>query len=148
MLTIERWLTSDGKFPDRAKIRDEKAKDKKAEDARVSELDLARANAALLVERINLLFEDLGIEVPEVSSGFRPSAVNAAIPNAARKSLHMTGLAIDFRDADGKLDELFSQNDALLKKYGLWQEHPDATKGWAHLDLKDRGPRAKNQFRP
>jgi hypothetical protein len=98
---------------------------------------------------VNSLFNDLKYSKNlKVSSGFRPSAVNANIKNAAKKSAHMIGMALDLEDIDGSIDELLLKNDILLKKYGLWLEHPDATKSWCHLDMRDRGKRVANVFRP
>lgn len=70
-----------------------------------------------------------------VSSGWRPPAVNASTPNAAVRSLHMTGRAVDIYDPDGDLDEwlLTDEGQAMLQRLGLWLEHPAATKGWSHL---------------
>lgn len=70
-----------------------------------------------------------------VSSGWRPPAVNASTPNAAVRSLHMTGKAIDVYDPDGDLDEwlMTDAGQAMLQRLGLWLEHPAATKGWSHL---------------
>ena len=105
-------------------------------------------NATKLLEKINAFLKELGIGKVTVSSGFRPSAVNAAIPNAAKASLHTQGLAIDISDPDQKLDALIDSRDDLKKKYGIWQEDPSATPNWTHLDLKARGKRAKNTFKP
>lgn len=70
-----------------------------------------------------------------VSSGWRPPEVNAATPNAALRSKHMTGQAIDIFDPDGDLDDwlMTGEGQAALTALGLWHEHPSATKGWAHL---------------
>ncbi len=70
-----------------------------------------------------------------ISSGWRPPDVNAAIPNAAVNSKHLTAQAVDLYDPDGELDEwLMSQpGQLLLGQLGLWMEHPSATKGWAHV---------------
>lgn len=70
-----------------------------------------------------------------VSSGWRPPEVNAATPGAAVKSKHMTGQAIDIYDPSGDLDEwlLTGEGQAAMVALGLWQEHPSATKGWAHV---------------
>lgn len=70
-----------------------------------------------------------------VSSGWRPPEVNAATPNAAAKSKHMTGQAIDIYDPDGDLDEwlMTGEGQAALVALGLWHEHPAATRGWAHV---------------
>lgn len=70
-----------------------------------------------------------------VSSGWRPPGINAATPNAAPNSKHMTGQAIDIYDPDGDLDDwlMSEKGQATLDSIGLWIEHPAATKGWAHL---------------
>ena len=102
-------------------------------------------NAQIIVELTNkLLFlsHTAGVTMDPsprtgtlVSSGWRPPAVNAATPNAAPNSKHMTGQAIDLYDPDGDLDEWLLTDDGqrVMKDLGLWHEHPSATKGWAHL---------------
>lgn len=134
MVSLNDYLSSSGKYPERVKS---------------SELtpELLK-NAANLLERVNALLVELNISNAKVSSGFRPSSVNGAIKNAAKASLHMSCRAIDLADADGALDTLIGSRDDLLKKHGLWQEHPDATIGWSHIDNKDRGKRARNRFVP
>ena len=80
-----------------------------------------------------------------VSSGWRPPAVNASTPNAAVRSLHMTGRALDVYDPDGDLDEwlMSKAGQAALTRIGLWLEHPAATKGWSHLQTV--APRSGNR---
>ncbi len=70
-----------------------------------------------------------------VSSGWRPPEVNASTPNAAARSKHMTGQALDLYDPDGDLDDWLMTDDGqrAMADLGLWHEHPSATKGWAHL---------------
>lgn len=128
------YLTSSGKYPDRAKHKELTPEIIK--------------NAERLLKNVNAFLTELGITTATVSSGFRPSDVNSAIPNAAKRSLHMTGRAVDLSDPDGKLDALIESRDDLKKKYTLWQESPGATKGWSHLDDKDRGTRDNNTFIP
>lgn len=84
-----------------------------------------------------------------VSSGWRPQSINIAV-GGAKMSNHTVGLACDFKDADGSLDAFAVECDkkGLLKQWGLWLEHPDNTKGWIHLDCKNRGDRPSNIFRP
>ena len=90
-------------------------------------------NALDLLERVNKLLAVFG-EDRAVNSGWRPPEVNSATPNAALKSKHMTGNAIDLADPEGDLDDWCSENDgSRLIQYGLWMEHPSATKGWCHL---------------
>ena len=70
-----------------------------------------------------------------ITSGWRPPEVNASIPNAAPKSHHMAGRAVDLYDPDGELDDWLMTGPGLaeLERVGLWMEHPSATKGWCHL---------------
>ena len=95
-----------------------------------------KANAEDLLNRVNALLLDLGLGPTYpvyVSSGWRPSAVNAATAGAAKKSNHMLGRALDLKDGDGKLGKLFLANLHLLKKHGLYLENPEKTRGWSHL---------------
>lgn len=135
MITLEAYLTANGKYPDRA-----------THPELTNEL---KANAIRLLAVLNPFLEELGVKNPIVSSGFRPSDVNAATPGSAKRSLHMSCLACDLADADGKLDALIASRDDLKKKYGVWQEDPKSTQGgWAHCDIKDRGKRKDNTFIP
>jgi hypothetical protein len=68
-----------------------------------------------------------------VNSGWRPPAVNAATPGASATSKHMTGQAIDLFDPDGRIDMWMLSSPQPLIDLGLWQEHPDSTEGWAHV---------------
>jgi Peptidase M15 len=91
-------------------------------------------NAARLLPLVNLLLTRFG-QHPKVTSGWRPPKLNAATPGAALNSKHMLGQAIDLADPDGDLDDWLTSEAGLLalEEYGLWMEHPAATKGWAHL---------------
>lgn len=133
-ITLKDYLTASGKYPERENHPEATAE--------------VKAAAEKLLVKVNAFLDELAIEKRKVSSGFRPSAVNAATPGSAKKSLHMTGHAIDLEDPTGELDQKIDARDDLKKKYGLWQESPAHTKNWAHLDDKDRGPRPKNTFIP
>lgn len=84
-----------------------------------------------------------------VTSGWRPVAYNKSI-GGAKNSLHCLGMAVDFKDSDGSFAAFCVELDkqGKLKELGLWMEHPDSTKGWVHLDHKDRGDRKTNIFKP
>lgn len=101
-------------------------------------------NAEILLMAINILLTQWGRSA-KVSSGWRPPAVNAATPNAAKFSRHMTGQAIDLEDHDGLLDDwlMGPAGQDCLVALGLWMEHPAATKGWAHLQSVP--PASKNR---
>lgn len=91
-------------------------------------------NAASTVDRVNQLLEAFG-ESRKVSSGWRPAIVNAATPNAARKSKHMTCEACDLEDKDGALDDWCLSNLEALERIGLWLESPRHTAGWCHVQI-------------
>lgn len=131
MISLHDYLTASGKYLDRA------------ENVPAGLI----ANAEKLLTVVNAFLKELGITSCKVSSGYRPEAVNAKVPGAAKKSLHTQCLAIDIQD-DGSLDKLIQENHELLKKYSLWLEHPDSTPNWTHLDLGTRSDRSIRIFRP
>lgn len=110
-------------------------------------------NAEKLLKAVNALLSDL---FPEhtfaVSSGFRPSMVNAKIKGAAKKSGHLTGHAIDIKDADGFLKKNLTpatnpDHADRLRALGLFLEDPNATPTWCHLDIKERKDRPSRIFK-
>jgi hypothetical protein len=110
------------------------------------------SNAVVLLSRANKLLDCMVLDqVPldtnargtYVNSGFRPAAVNAGIPNAAPRSNHMKGLAIDLNDPEGALDDWCMANLKVLEEIGLWLEHPGSTKGWCHIQAIS--PRSGNR---
>jgi len=108
-----------------------------------------QANAIKLLDIVNKFLTELGIDEVEVTSGFRPAAINASLPNSAKRSYHMTGLAVDLSDNKTQdLARLIKSRPDLLKKYSLWLESPDATKYWCHIDLGVRTDRASRVFIP
>ncbi|MES1986534.1 MAG: D-Ala-D-Ala carboxypeptidase family metallohydrolase [Pseudomonadota bacterium] len=90
-------------------------------------------NAKDLLAHVNPMLDFLGL-TPKVTSGFRPSSVNAALPNSAKKSAHMTGQAVDLEDKDGSLKEKCTPE--LLEKFGLYREATEACPGWCHLQTR------------
>jgi uncharacterized protein YcbK (DUF882 family) len=110
--------------------------------------DEIRHNALELITRVNKFLADNGITLVKVSSGWRPPSINSTVPNAAKKSLHMVGKAVDIRDRDRRLARLFLRNTKLLAKHGLWMEEPSSTPRWVHLDIGNRRDRAVRVFKP
>lgn len=135
MLSLNDWITSSGKYPERAKS---------------EELtDEVKSNATKLIDVVNSFLSELQPEGPiSVSSGFRPSSVNSGIKHAAKRSLHISGFAVDIADPDGTLDEAIKKCPELLDKYGLWLEDPGHTPGWSHLDMGTRSDRPIRIFIP
>lgn len=106
--------------------------------------DAIRADAEETISRVNLLLfhavKDGVLLVASnkrnlVNSGWRPPAINAATPNAAVRSHHMTGRAVDVSDPYNTLDKWCMTNQGRLAEIGLWLEHPTATPGWCHLQI-------------
>lgn len=82
-----------------------------------------------------------------VSSGWRPLAINATTPGAAKKSNHCLGLACDFKDLDRTLAKYCLQHLDVLEECGLYMEAPDSTPTWVHLQCVP--PRSgKRVFKP
>lgn len=74
-----------------------------------------------------------------VSSGWRPPAVNEATSNAAKKSNHLMGLAVDIRDVDGKLRDWCIENLEFIASLGLFLEDFRWTRGWVHFQCVPPG---------
>jgi hypothetical protein len=111
-----------------------------------------RKNAEETVSKVNLLLfaatKDGIVLISTnkrslVKSGWRPPAINAATPNAAPKSHHMTGKACDVSDPTGSLDKWCMNNLDELEQIGLWLEAPVSTPGWCHLQTVQ--PRSGNR---
>ncbi len=133
VINLEDYITASGKYKDRLKS-DELTKE-------------VKDNAVILLNKVNQLLKDLGITEAKVSSGFRPSAVNAATKGAAKKSLHMTGKAVDLEDAKHDIAHKILARPDLLKKYELWMEDTAATPTWCHLDIGTRSDRPLRVFK-
>jgi hypothetical protein len=98
-----------------------------------------RRNAAETVVRVNRLLERAGFtHITEVNSGWRPKRINAATPEAAATSHHLTGEAVDLPDPDRTLAAWCASHLDVLEELGLWMEDPrwtwDENGGhWVHL---------------
>lgn len=97
--------------------------------------DMAQ-NMADLLARINFLIAKLGINTV-VTSGYRPDAINKQV-GGAKKSNHTQCMAVDLKDSCGSIGKLLVNNVKLLEELGLFLESPEHTKGWVHLDTKQR----------
>jgi len=121
-ISIKDYLTASGKYPER-------------ENHPEVTPELI-ANATILLDKVESLLNDLGIEHVIVSSGFRPSEVNAQTKGSAKHSTHMTGEGIDIADPKNELDNLLLTRQDLLIKYDLYQESPDSSPRWSHLQSR------------
>lgn len=133
-ITVKDLLTSSGKYPDRAAL------------ASTADLD----NAHYLVEAVNLLFKQIAYRGRAViSSGFRPAAVNAATPGAAKRSLHMKCMAVDFEGQElGQAIRAHHDGAAELRRGRLFMESLESTPTWTHVDSGQRADRPNREFKP
>lgn len=100
-----------------------------------------KANAEETVKRVNELLHDIGLPFYGISSGYRPSAINARVKGAATKSAHISCEAVDLRDsADQKIGRYLTANQDVLEKFDLYMENIGYTKGtnspWVHLQTR------------
>ena len=111
-------------------------------------------NATLLLGRVNLLLSWAYAEhvTPaldartgnHIASGWRPPEINEATSNAAAKSKHLTGEAIDLRDSGTRdLARWCLRNLDALEEIGLWMEDPQWTPSWVHLQIVPPGSRRR-----
>src|SRR6267142_1244780 len=108
--------------------------------------DEIKKNALETVDKVNKLLAVWG-GFTTVSSGWRPQAINANTPNAAKKSNHTMGLACDLLDRTGILDSWCMANLKVLEDYGLYLEDPSSTPTWCHLQV--RSPKSgRRVFKP
>lgn len=128
-LTLVDWASSSNKYPERLKSPEY--------------TDEVKKNAQILLDKVNALLEELGVDSVTISSGFRPSAVNASV-GGAKKSNHLDGHALDLVDYNGSLRDLFLKNLELAKKYGIHFEDFRWTPGWVHA--QDKVPGSKKRI--
>lgn len=128
------------------------------------EWEFAEPHALILIPKVNGFLADCRDELeiifdPIVESGFRPSAINSKVPNAAKKSLHMIGRAVDLRDTGNAFKLAFQpliypEHAKLLRRWDLFMEHPEWTmgkdrkNGWVHFDIGPRSDRPTRTFIP
>lgn len=124
------------------------------------------SNARDLLQKVNrllLAYKAAGNkEQIVVTSGIRTLAehqriyaeINAKRAKAGQPPLtppmgsqHLRGCAVDLWDPKGKMKQWGLANEKVLADIGLWCEHPDATVGWWHVQI--RPPKSGNRwFKP
>jgi hypothetical protein len=105
-----------------------------------------QANLSVLLEKLNIIRAKYGKPM-NISSGWRTSAINDSTSNAAKKSKHLSGLAADVQDLDGKFWEWCLSNLALMQELGLYLEDRRYTPTWVHLGI-GAPPSGKRIFIP
>jgi uncharacterized protein YcbK (DUF882 family) len=131
MITIDELLSNQASFD---------SLDKKVQD-----------NLKELHKRINIVRSAYGKPMI-VTSGLRTTKHHLEIyarkgiypPKVPMKSNHLSGRAVDFSDADGKLKAWVKDNIKLMEEIGLWMEDFSATKTWCHFQINP--PKSGNRF--
>lgn len=104
-------------------------------------------NFEILFERINEVRQAYGKPMI-VTSGLRSDEKQAELiaqgKSRAIHSKHLAGAACDILDRDGELAEWCLANEDVLRRIGLWCEHPDYTKGWVHFQIM--APKSGRRF--
>lgn len=95
------------------------------------------ADANSLLQRVESLFYDLGIELTDddLSSGYRPGRFNVMAGGSAN-SAHLKCVAIDIKDPNKKFAKAVLQNPQLLDRHGLYLEDPKYCPTWLHLQTR------------
>lgn len=127
MISLEDYLTTSGKYPERELI---------ATD------DVLR-NATELLDRVNPLLSHLKWYNAALTSGFRTVFVDTRLNPGGKLRLHTKGLAIDIADAKKLLGAQITVD--LLVEFDLWLEDTNYTSTWVHLDIF---PRQNRIFKP
>lgn len=118
--------------------RDEVLMSRDAEFPLSQELEDNLANLLVAVNKLR----DLYGKPMYVSSGYRPGHYNSDV-GGAKSSCHVLCMAVDFHDNDGALKAFVTSE--ILEQCGLWQEAPESTPTWVHVDIKERANRV---FKP
>lgn len=104
--------------------------------------DVIKKNLALLLQRMNEI-RAIWAKPMIVTSGLRSDEQQAGLIKAGKSkawaSLHLAGAACDILDKDGSLGKWCLANEDVLKRIGLWMEHPDHTPGWCHFQIMPPG---------
>jgi hypothetical protein len=83
-----------------------------------------------------------------ITSGLRSDEKQAALiaqgKSKAVGSKHLAGAACDVLDKDGSLGAWCLENPDILRRIGLWCEHPEYTPGWVHFQIM--APKSGNRF--
>jgi len=106
-------------------------------------------NASILLGRCNGLLVLFYGDIPKaprrkLTSGWRPQAINDALPVPSPHSTHLTGEGIDLDDADRKLAHWCLLHSSAMKRYSIWMERPEATP--THVHWQSRAPYSGERF--
>lgn len=94
------------------------------------------ANLKILHERMNEL-RQIWAKPMIITSGLRSDEQQMELIKAGKSkaiaSKHLAGMACDVYDPDKELAKWCLANEDILRRIGLWCEHPDYTRNWVHF---------------
>lgn len=99
-------------------------------------------NIDKMLEPLNIVRQEYGKPM-YVSSGWRPPAINESTSNSGKASNHLKGLAVDFKDHDGKLREWVIANLKRLAELGFYFEDFRWTPTWVHFQIVPPGSKRR-----
>lgn len=103
---------------------------------------MVEKNFKVLLERMNEIRQAYGKPMI-VTSGLRSDEKQAELiaqgKSTAKFSKHLAGAACDIYDPKKELAAWCLANEAVLKRIGLWCEHPDYTSNWVHFQIMAPG---------
>jgi hypothetical protein len=95
-------------------------------------------NLAILHQRMNEL-RVIWAKPMIVTSGLRSDEQQMALikegKSKAIASKHLAGMACDIYDPEKELAKWCLANEDILRRIGLWCEHPDYTPRWMHFQV-------------
>jgi len=95
-------------------------------------------NLDVLCQKLNVIRQAYGSPM-NISSGWRPKAINDSTANSAKLSKHLSGLAADVKCVDNKFWTWCINNLELLQQQGLYLEDRRWTPTWVHLQIGPPG---------
>jgi hypothetical protein len=95
-------------------------------------------NMKILFDRMNEIRQAYGKPMT-ITSGLRSDEKQAELiaqgKSSAKFSKHLAGAACDVYDPNKELAHWCLANEDILRRIGLWCEHPDYTKNWVHFQV-------------
>jgi len=110
-------------------------RDKKYAEAYTSEISDNIDKLLVIMNKVRAVYA----KPMTVASGWRPPEVNDSTQNAAAGSNHLKGLAVDIKDADGKVMRWVLANMDLMQKLGIYLEDFRWTPTWVHFQIVPPG---------
>lgn len=133
MITLEQYFSGGkGRFGEKLLHADATGERQERAELLLDRVNAMLAEAASAGAYADEIDDDTGSQISGVQGGSGDGGFRLQNSGTgAGRSKHKEGAAVDIFDPSGKLDAWLT--DAILKRYGLFREHPSATNGWCHV---------------